>query len=70
MPEELTDEEREAIMVQRREMAGRVDDVLDEIELQAGRAEANGDSKTASQMRSKMAGLRRKREEILSGQRS
>ena len=70
MTEELTDEERTAIMANRRDMAGRVTDVLDEIEQQASRADANGDAKTAAQMRAKVPGLERKREEILSGQRS
>lgn len=70
MTDELTDEARAAIMAHRREMAGHVDDVLGEIEEQASRADANGDSKIAEQMRSKVPGLKRKREEILSGERS
>jgi len=70
MTEELTDEERELIMAHRREMAGRVNDVLDEIEAQASRAEANGDATNAARMRAKIPGLERKREEILSGKRT
>jgi len=66
----LTDEEREAIMAHRREMAGRVDEVLIEIEAQAQLADGRDDAKSAARLRAKVPGLKRKREEILSGKRS
>jgi hypothetical protein len=66
---EPSEEELAAVLAQREAAASRIDEAIGEIEGQISIAEAADDTKSVGRLRDKLPVLRRKREEILRGER-
>jgi len=67
---EPNEDEQAADMASRTAAASRIDEAITEVESQAQLAEQIGDTKSSASLRAKLPGLRRKREEIMRGERA
>lgn len=70
MSDQPSAEELDATRVHLQKMAAIIDEAIAEVESQLERATLANDEKSADRLRKKLPGLRRKRDEVLRGERT